>query len=88
MKNQLIPPPELAPPSVRHLPVRQKIAIWAEMVDEGDRFLMANMRRRVGADGDAEAACLAWLERRTAEHDRAVAQMITNLCRRERAHAG
>ncbi len=88
MKNQLIPPPELAPPSVRHLPASEKIAVWAAIVEEGDEFLMANMRRRVGPHGDAQRAVLQWLERRTAEHDRAIAQMITNLRRRERAYAG
>ena len=85
MKNQLIPPPELAPPSVRHLSAEEKIAIYARMVDEGDEFVMACMRDRVGPDGDAEKAFLEWLDRRNAEHDRAIALMITNLRRRERA---
>jgi hypothetical protein len=88
MKNQLIPPPELAPPSVRHLPDWEKIAIWDQMVDEGDQILMASLEDRVGPNGDAQAAFLAWLDRRTAEHDRTIAGMITNLRRRERGHAG
>jgi hypothetical protein len=88
MKNQLIPPPELAPPSVRHLPASEKIAVWAAMVEEGDEFVMANLQRRVGPNGDAQAAFLALLDRRRAEHDRAVAMMITNMRRRERANAG
>jgi hypothetical protein len=88
MKNQLIPPPELAPPSIRHLPAIEKIAIWAQMVDEGDQMVMAGLRRRIGPNGDVHAAFLEWLDRQTAEHDRAIAQMITNLRRRERAHAG
>jgi hypothetical protein len=88
MKNQLIPPPELAPPSVRDFPAEQKIALWAEMVDEGDQFLMASLRRRLGPNADVQAAFLEWLDRRNAEHDRAVVQMITNLRRRERAYGG
>jgi hypothetical protein len=85
MKNQLIPPPELAPPSVRHLPASEKIAVWAAMVEEGDEFVMTCLRDRVGPDGDVEKAFREWLDRRTVEHDRGIALMITNLRRRERA---
>jgi hypothetical protein len=87
MKNQLIPPPELAPPSIRDLPDEEKIAIWATMVDEGDQLVLLGFRDRVGPNGDPQAAFLEWLDRRTAEHDRATVQMITNLRRRERANA-
>ena len=87
MKNQLIPPPELAPPSIRHLPAEEKIAIWAQMVDEGDQLVMLSLQDRVGPNGDPQAAFLEWLDRRTAEHDRAIVRMITNLRRRERANA-
>ena len=85
MKNQLIPPPELAPPSIRHLEPKQKVALWAQMVDEGDQLVMAGLRRRIGPAGDVHAAFLDWLDRRNAEHDRALAHMITELRRRERA---
>ncbi len=88
MKNQLIPPPELAPPSIRDMPDEEKVALWALMVEEGDAIIMANMRERVGPDGDPEKAFLEWLDRRTAEHDKAIVRMITNLRRRERANAG
>ena len=87
MKNQLIPPTELAPPSVRHLPAKEKIAVWADMVDEGDEFFLACLRRRLGSDAAAHKAFLDWLDRRDAEHDRAIVLMITNLRRRERAFA-
>jgi hypothetical protein len=87
MKNQLIRPPELAPPSIWHLPAEEKIAIWAKMVDDADEFLMACLRSRLGSDAKAEKAFLEWLERRDAEHDRAVALMITNLRRGEQAFA-
>jgi hypothetical protein len=86
MKNQLIPPPELAPPSIRHLPAVQKIALWAQMVDEGDQLVLAGIRQRLGPNGDYEAAFLKWLDRRTEDHDRAVFQMISNLRRREREY--
>ncbi len=85
MKNQLIPPPELAPDSIRGMPVEDKVAIWARIVEEGDQLVMACLRDRVGPDGDVQAAFLEWLDRRTAEHDRAIVHMITNMRRRERA---
>ncbi len=87
MKNQLIPPPELALPSIRDLPDEEKVALWAQMVEDGDQLVMAGLRDRVGPNGDPQAAFLEWLDRRTAEHDRAIVQMITNLRRRERADA-
>jgi hypothetical protein len=86
MKNQLIPPPELAPPSIRHVPVKDKIAIWAQMVDEGDQMVMANLRGKGLSEADAHKAFLEWLDRRNAEHDRAMARMITELRRREREY--
>jgi hypothetical protein len=88
MKNQLIPPPELAPDSIRDMPDEEKVALWAQMVEDGDQILMASLRDRMGPDGDPQRAFLEWLDRRTAEHDKAVARMITNLRRRERANAG
>ena len=88
MKNQLIPPPELAPPSMRHLSPEQKVAVWAQMVDEGDELVMAGLRRRIGPNGDVQAEFLKWVERRDAEHDRMIVRMITEMRRREREYAG
>ena len=85
MRNQLILPPELAPDSIRGMPDEEKVALWAQVVDEGDQILMASLRDRVGPNGDPHAAFLEWLDRRDAEHDRAIGLMITNLRRRERA---
>jgi hypothetical protein len=88
MKNQLIPPPELAPPSVKHLTSAQKVKLWAQMVDEGDRIVVSNLRQKLGPAADIEAASLEWLERRNADHDRAIKRMISEMRRRERFHAG
>jgi hypothetical protein len=86
MKHQLIPPPELAPPSIKHLPGDVKIAAWGQMVDEGDQMVLAGLRRKLGPNGDVHAAFLEWLDRRNEEHDRTIARMITEMRRRERAH--
>lgn len=87
MKNQLIPPPELAPPSVRHLSCKEKVEIWAALVDDVDELVLASFRERLGADGDAEKAFLEWLDRQMVEHDhQALYHMIRELRRRERAY--
>ena len=64
MKNQLIPPPELAPPGIGHLSVEERIVLWAQMVDEGDQLVLTALRRQVGPDGDVAAAFVEWLDRR------------------------
>jgi len=85
MDQQLIPPPDLAPPSVKHLPLARRIGLWAELVDACDVFLRSGLRSRVGADGDWHSAYRAWCERRMADHERGQIQFLTNLARRETA---
>jgi hypothetical protein len=87
MKYQLIPPPELAPPSVSRLLCGQRVMLWSQIVDEGDRIVLSNLRQKLGPAADLQAATLAWLERRNAEHDRTLERMITDMRRRERANA-
>ncbi len=70
MEPQLIPPPELAPPSVRHLPLEKRIELWAELVDESEAMLLAGLRARVCPQGDLQAAYRQWYARCMEEHDR------------------
>jgi len=70
MEPQLIPPPEFAPPSVRHLPLEKRIELWAKLVDESEAMLVAGLRARIGAEGDLQAAYRQWYSRRMEEHDR------------------
>lgn len=87
MKGQLIPPPEFAPPSVKHLTSLQKILIWGEMVEEGDQLLLAGIRAKTDSESSAIAKARDVMERRNCEHDRALESMILNMRKRERAHA-
>lgn len=87
MENQLIPPPDLAPPSVRHLPLEKRIELWGHLVDRCEAFLLAGLRSRIGAAGDLRAAYRQWYARNREEHDRAQMQFLVNLSRRERADA-
>lgn len=85
-KAQLIPSPEMAPPSVKHLPVAKRIQIWAELVDEGDALLKAGLRAKIGPTGNLEAAYREWYARHMEQHDRWQVALAENLTRRERAN--
>jgi hypothetical protein len=85
MQNQLIPPPELAPPSVKHLPFSKRIELWAQLVDGCEAFLLAGLRSRIGPHGGLEAAYRDWYARQMDDHERAKIQFLENLSRREAA---
>ena len=74
--SQLIPPPELAPPSTAHLSVQDRMRLWAQMVDEGDQFLLARFRQKCASDLLARQAFLAWLEHQDAERTAVKARML------------
>jgi hypothetical protein len=83
-QNQLIPPPELAPPSIKHLPVEKRIEIWAQLVDDGEALVLGGLRAKIGPEGDLKEAYREWYRRRMEEHDRALIYMLMNLTARER----
>jgi hypothetical protein len=86
MKHQLLPPPPLAPPSVKHLALEKRIELWANLVDGCEAFLLAGLRSRIGPDGDLQAAYRDWYARRMDYHERAQIQFLQNLSRREAPH--
>jgi hypothetical protein len=88
MKHQLIPPPELAPPSIKHLPPAMKVSLWGQMVDEGDQMVLAGLRRKLGPDADVHGAFLEWLDRYYEEHDRTLIRMMTRMRSREKEMQG
>jgi hypothetical protein len=51
MASQLIPPPDLAPPSVTHLPLEKRIELWANLVDSCEAWLLSRLRERIGPQG-------------------------------------
>jgi hypothetical protein len=83
MPGQLIPPPELAPPSVKHLPLAKRIELWIQLVDESDALVMAGLRAKIGPDGDLRAAFREWHARHMEKHDRMQVALAENLSRRE-----
>ena len=85
MQNQLISPPELAPPSVGHLPLNSRIELWASTLDACEAFLLAGLRSRIAPKGDLPAAYRDWYARHMEDHDQAITQLLENLTRRETA---
>jgi hypothetical protein len=83
--QQLIPPPELAPPSVKHLPLEKRIEIWEQLVDENDALVRAGLRAKIGPEGDLEAAYREWYARRMEEHERDLYARAERLNRLEAA---
>jgi hypothetical protein len=85
-QSQLIPPPDLAPPSVKHLPLEKRIEIWAELVDESDALVRAGLRAKIGPDGDLQAAYRDWYARQMTEHEQVLYAFAERLTRLEVDH--
>ncbi len=86
MANQLIPPPGLEPPIPAGLTHDQLLQLWIDVVDTGEAFLLAGLRRQIGPDGDLQAAYRAWYQQRMQEHDEAIRAQAENLYRRGVRH--
>jgi hypothetical protein len=84
--SQLIPPPDLAPPSVKHLPLEKRIEIWAALVDESDALVRAGLRAKIGPDGDLQAAYRDWYARQMTEHEQVLYAFAERLTEIEAAH--
>lgn len=85
MQNHLIPSLDMAPPSVKHLPLSKRIELWGNLVDGCEAFLLAGLRSRIGPQGDLHAAYRDWYARCMEDHERAQIQFLENLSRREAA---
>jgi len=83
MENQLIPPPDLAPPGVKHLPLAMRIELWRNLVDSCEALLLAGLRSRIGPEGDLQLAYRDRYARQMLEHERAQIQFLANLSQRE-----
>lgn len=74
--GQLIPAPELAPPSLRSLTPEDRMRLWARIVHEGDAALRASFRDRAGSDAGADAALSEWLDRQGEQHAARAIRML------------
>lgn len=83
MPGQLIPSPELAPPVPDDLTPEQGIRMWIDLMDTCDQFLLAGLRRTIGAEGDVRSAYQEWYAQQMEEHDRTMRRMIEEFYRRQ-----
>ena len=81
--SQLIPPPELAPPSVKHLSLEKRLELWAQLVDESDALVRAGLRAKIGPHGDLQAAYRDWYSRQMQEHEQVLYKFAESLSMRE-----
>jgi hypothetical protein len=88
MAGHLIPPPELSPEVSPHATLPQRVAMWRDLVDTCEQFLLAGLRRKIGPDGDLRAAYRQWYSQQMEEHDRKLVQMGRRLSRPGDGHAG
>ncbi len=86
MANQLIPPPGMEPSIPDHLTPDQRLAVWVDLMDTCEAFLLAGLRREVGPEGDVREAYRRWWARQTEDHDRDLRRMAENLYRRGVRH--
>jgi hypothetical protein len=87
MANQLLPPPDLAPPLPLGTSAEQRIALWIDLMDACEQFLLAGLRRKVGGDGDIQAAYRTWYAAQMEEHDRMMRQLMERFAQRREGHA-
>ncbi|MDC0934861.1 hypothetical protein OAS39_01150 [Pirellulales bacterium] len=83
MKSQLLPPPDLAPPSVKHLPLSKRVELWGNLTDSCEALMLSGMRSRIGPDGDLQRAYREWYARQMEQHERQQIEFLENLSRRE-----
>jgi hypothetical protein len=62
------------------------IALWSDLMHTCEQFLLAGLRRKIGADGDLDAAYRDWYARRMEEHDQMMVRMLHELDRRSHEH--
>ena len=52
MANSLVSPPELSPMVPESATPQQCIAMWVDLMNACEQFLLAGLRREIGPDGD------------------------------------
>jgi hypothetical protein len=87
MSGQLIPPPGQMPEPPAGLAPEQYIAMYFDLLDTCEQFLLAGLREQIGPDGDVNAAYREWYWKHMEEHDRMMLHMMEEFHRRT-AHAG
>ena len=86
MAGELLPPPELAPPVPEDTTFEERLALWVDLMNACEQFLLAGLRREIGPEGDLKAAHRRWYEQQMEEHDRTMLRLVEELHRRLGPH--
>jgi len=60
----------------------QCIALWVDLMNACEQFLLAGLRREIGPEGDLKAAYRKWYAAQMEEHDRTMLHMMAEFERR------
>ena len=80
--------PDLSPQIPDHVTPTQRIAIWLDLLDASEKFLLAGLRREIGPDGDLKAAYRQWYKEQMKEHDKMMFHMMEEFSKRGGGHGG
>jgi hypothetical protein len=81
MAGSLVSPPELAPSVPKSATPQPCIAMWVDLMNACEQFLLAGLRREIGPEGDLKAAYRRWYAAQMEEHDRTMLHMMERLDR-------
>lgn len=86
MAGPSVSPPDLTPSVPPSYSPQQCIALWADLMDACEQFVLAGLRREIGPEGDLKAAYRKWYAEQMEEHDRTMLHMIEEFERRGGGH--
>jgi hypothetical protein len=72
---------DTAPTLPEDLTPEQRVALWCDLMDACEEFLLAGLAREVGPGGDLRAAYREWYAQAMEEHDQAMFRMLERLNR-------
>ena len=75
MTSQLIPPPELAPHLPPGIPWEERLMLWCDLMNTGERFMLAGLQQRLGSAELVQAAYRDWQRRQMEQKDSDVLKM-------------
>ncbi len=87
MPDDFLQPPDLTPSVPPGLPPEQYIAMYFDLLDTCEAFLLAGLREKIGPEGDLNAAYREWYWKQMEEHDRMMFHMMEEFHRRTTPHA-
>jgi hypothetical protein len=76
MAAEYSPAPHVAPPVPKDATPEQCVAMWVDLMNACDAFLLAGLREEIGPDGDLRAAYRRWYAEQMEEHDRMILQFV------------